>query len=638
MEQFAWYLKRLRVMSGREILHRLGQQLTVLSLLARYRLGAQLQMHSSMDSPRFRFCTTREPQLPQLAFDIPALRLAAPALLGGEMPLSGHTWQWRQQPGIWHRAPDTGHHWPKRFFAGIAYREGNPYGDVRQLWEPARLQQLVDLAMIARAGTPDQQSHAVWMIDAQLASWVEDNPPLTGVHYISAMECALRLIAVCHALDMIRNRPPGACSADAVSTIVATHAPLIAQRLSLHSSTGNHTTAEAAGLVYAGLLFPEMDGAQQWLSTGIAILEAEAGHQVLPDGGGAEQAMCYHLFNVQLLSLIQALLRHHDRNVPPAIAQAVTQGWRFLATMGVAEGRLPPIGDSDGGYALSQYLRFPEQTAGPAPGTRTFEHAGYTVAQVASRPALRLTFDHGSLGMPPSYGHGHADALSVMLAGSDEDLLLDTGTYTYTGDQQWRRFFRGTRAHNTVVVDGLDQATQEACFLWSRPFRTRLLASDVEDDAQRGRLIAEHDGYHHLGVRHTRGIAWRHNQWLLIRDSLTGDGRHRLELNWHLGRQPVWRDEGVFELPLTGEEVAGEEAALEIRCEGGAIAIHRAENAPIMGWRSTSYGVLEPITSVSLSYDGPLPHTFTTLIRLPGSSRSEDAIQDDLQWMTEQAR
>ncbi|MEX0729657.1 MAG: alginate lyase family protein [Aquisalimonadaceae bacterium] len=628
MVQLAWYLKRLRVMSGREILHRLGQQTALALLLARYRMGARPL--ASLPAPtrtRFGFCTARQRQLPALNFDAAALREAAPALLRGQVPTFGRDWQWRPAPGIWHRAPDSGRTWPRQFFAGIAYRQGNPFGDVRQLWEPARLQHLVELAWIARTGTPDQRARSVAMINAQLTSWVADNPPMIGAHYISAMECALRLLAVCHALDMIRDRIPDAAPWRALETIVESHAPLIARRLSLHSSTGNHTTAEAAGLVYAGLLFPELRGAQRWLSTGLSILTGVAEHQILPDGGGAEQALHYHRFNLQLLALVRVLLNHHGRGVPPAITDALARGNAFLAVMGLAEGRLAAIGDSDDGHALSRYLLLPACTNTAMPDACIFDHAGYTVARIGSRPTLRLTFDHGPLGMPPSCGHGHADALAVLLSAGNDDVLVDTGTYTYTGDQQWRRYFRGTRAHNTVTVDDEDQARQEACFLWSRPFRTRVLAWEIQG-AARGRLIAEHDGYRHKGVCHARGIAWLSGQWLLIHDMLIGDGRHRLELNWHLGKQPIWRAEGIFELQAAGE-------TLEFHCAGGTISTHGGESDPLTGWRSPAYGVVEPITTVSLLHDGPLPHTYTTLIRLPGSSRLDDAIEDALTWMTD---
>lgn len=631
MAQLTWYLKRLRVMSGREVLHRLGQQLTLLQLLARHRMGLLADSTASGNNAGLQFCTAQEPQLPSLTFDLTALQYAAPALLAGNLTVCGRSWQWQPRAGVWHRAPDTGRPWPKRFFAGIPYRDGNPFGDVRQLWEPARLQQLVDLAAIANRSSAEQQHQAVHMITAQLASWVDDNPPLTGAHYISAMECALRLIAVCHALDMVRPQLSDPSPWRALALIVHSHAPLIAQRLSTHSSTGNHTIAEASGLVYAGLLFPEFNDARLWSNTGLAILEQAASSQVLPDGGGAEQALAYHLFNMQLFTLVKALLSQRDHEVPPAIASAVKRGWAFLAAMRGAEGQLPRIGDSDDGFALSRYLVFP-QFANPAPPElQTFEHAGYTVARLAANPSLRLIVDHGALGMPPAYGHGHADALSLLLLADNEDLLLDPGTCTYTGDQEHRRYFRGTRAHNTVMVDGQDQATHEGPFLWSRPFQVHVIASESGGDGTY-RLLAEHDGYRHLGVRHVRGLAWLPDQWLLVWDALFGEGQRELELNWHLGSTPIRQQADTFELHVGDRMV-------HMRCTGGSMSTHRGERSPLSGWRSRSYGTLEPITTVRLTYTGPLPHAFLTHIRLSGGDQGTEGINEDaIAWMEQHCR
>ena len=79
-------------------------------------------------------------------------------------------------------------------------------------------------------------------MEGQFLSWMEANPYLTGAHYISAMECGLRLIAVCHAFDQVRawlRRPDLVWTS--IVRLVEGHANLIRQRVSLHSSLGNHT-------------------------------------------------------------------------------------------------------------------------------------------------------------------------------------------------------------------------------------------------------------------------------------------------------------------------------------------------------------------------------------------------------------
>lgn len=628
MPRIAWYLKRARVMTAREFAYRIGQQLTLLSLLGQHMFGVGIA-RALTDISRSKFCRGKQARLPPLTFDPVGLKAATATLLNGEMPVAGRTWKWDAAADIWHRAPDTGRRWPMRFFASIHYREGNRTGDVRQLWEPSRLQQLVNLAIIARNGSDDERRQAKELAQAQLASWVDANPPLVGANYISAMECALRIIAVCHALDLLREDFRDDASWVALFRIVGSHAPLIERRLSLHSSTGNHTIAEAAGLVYAGLLFPEMSESSRWLNKGRSILVKAASTQVLPDGGGAEQAFWYHLFNVQLLALVKALLEHDGGQAPGEISSAVDRGTGFLATMSVTPGKLPAIGDGDGGYALSRFLCLPGSTGEPTTKATIFRDSGYTVENIASEPSIKLVFDHGPLGMPPAYGHGHADALSLLLSVNGEDAVVDPGTYTYTGDQDWRRYFRSTRAHNTVTVDGNDQAQQDGCFLWSKPFRARLLDSAI--DGTGGRLLAEHDGYRAIGVRHVRGIAWNRDQWLLVWDELTGEGTHELALHWHLASEPHWHDAENFDLPVYG-------GSLTIRCLGGRSSTHRGEREPILGWRSPAYGTIEPIWTVRLCHRATLPHDFTTVVRLPGGHIAEPATQDALAWIKDRAR
>ena len=214
------------------------------------------------------------------------------ALLKGAVTVFGYSWGWDPDGSCWHRAPDTGVLWPRCFFADIPIHAGNPCGDVRMAWEPSRLQHLAFLARLAQQAEPVERADAVATMEAQLVSWVEANPFLTGIHYISPTECALRLLAVCHAIDGLR---PWLLSParvwPAVLTLVSGHAELIRKRLSLRLTTPHDTLAAAVALIYAGSLFPEMDMAERWLAFGHYLLEAETPRHISHDGGSQEQGV-----------------------------------------------------------------------------------------------------------------------------------------------------------------------------------------------------------------------------------------------------------------------------------------------------------------------------------------------------------
>src|SRR4029079_9470990 len=86
----------------------------------------------------------------------------------------------------------------------------------------------------------------------------------------------------------------------------------------------------------------------------------------------------------------------------------------------------------------------------------SFPDGGYFVQRSGWEDDARfLIFDCGPLG---EGGHGHYDALSFEAAADGARLVVDPGRYTYAeGEPNLRRWFKGTAAHNTVTVDGLDQ-------------------------------------------------------------------------------------------------------------------------------------------------------------------------------------
>jgi hypothetical protein len=226
--------------------------------------------------------------------------------------------------------------------------------------------------------------------------------------------------------------------------------------------------------------------------------------------------------------------------------------------------------------------------------------AGYYM--LTGSNSTQLIVDAGPLGVQ-SGGHGHADALSFCLHSHGHSLLIDPGTYEYVGPGSDRDLFRGTGMHNTLRVDGADQAETGSPFSWRQ-----LNQSKVERWIQ-GRnfdvLVASHDGYQRLDapVTHRRWVVSLKNGLYLVRDEIEGQGRHHLEIAWHLGQELQLVQEGLFRVK------GGTHGLALIAAQGQGWA----EQASRECW-SPAYGQKAPMSVIKFSVDAVLPTEFAVIL------------------------
>lgn len=458
--------------------------------------------------------------------------------------------------------------------------------DIRAVWEPARLQHVTILLNWLRH---QPQAPATVRIKEfarnELLGWLGDNPFLYGPHYLSAMECALRLPVFFYGLKILNNLSDG--DAEALLKGIFLHSWWIEKNLSLYSSLGNHTVCEAMGLVFAGALFGDSDSGKRWLQKGIELLDQELPHQILADGGPAEQAFGYHRFVLDVYRLAVNFLEANGLKRCNEIKERLLLGEAFLASFEVQGAAVPAFGDYDDGYAVAPGL-FPSRPTVIKQYfiSKTFHQSGYTIVRTES--GAQLTLDHGPLGLAPLYNHGHADALSVTLSVCGVPFLTDGGTYRYNGDPVYRRYFKSTRAHSTVTIDNLDQAVQMTGFVWGEPF-TGTLTRRQEQGGQPA-IQADHNGYERLAgqVRHKRAISWSGARQIIISDTFSGTGRHRFELNFHFHPDvTLIRDDQGWLAQRDGYQ-------LHFALLNGQFQCYCGETAPVLGWYSPAYGLKQP--------------------------------------------
>jgi len=162
-----------------------------------------------------------------------------------------------------------------------------------------------------------------------------------------------------------------------------------------------------------------------------------------------------------------------------------------------------------------------------------FPAGGYYVMRDGWTPDSNyLLFDCGPHGAD-NCGHAHADALSFELAINGRTLLIDPGTYTYTGSKQMRDWFRSSAAHNTLTVDNESSSVSDGPFSWKTIAHSECSSWITEESFDY--VVGSHDGFTRLSepVKHTRSILFIKNGYWVIRDLVQTAGEHQLQARLH---------------------------------------------------------------------------------------------------------
>lgn len=303
----------------------------------------------------------------------------------------------------------------------------------------------------------------------------------------------------------------------------------------------NHLLKNVKAMIFAGVLMDCADSAR-WRRKGETLLTQQLREQILPDGGHFERSPMYHIEVLEDLLDLKAL---SGASSEPLTCEKylAEQTWRmaeFLGGILHPDGEIPLFNDSVFGVARSagEMLRQAGAPRGSDRGTAVFPDTGYAV--IRDRSGACLIFDAGPLGPDYQPGHGHCDALSYELTLSGKRVVVDTGVSTYTRSAE-RDYERSTCAHNTIRVDGEEQAEIWASFRAGRKPRLSAIETGTVEGCRFVR--AEHFGYRRLGVVHCRTIFHLPERSWLVVDALRGTGEHRIESFIHF--QPGIRLEPI---------------------------------------------------------------------------------------------
>jgi hypothetical protein len=378
----------------------------------------------------------------------------------------------------------------------------------------------------------------------------------------------------------------------------------------------NHGFNEGAALLLLADNFPHMPGAAGWRALALERLEAMLVNTIDADGVEVENSPFYQVYVLGLVYQIAQWAKRYEPSLATPYAGAASKMLAYTAEITQPNGYLPMLGATATTYMPSQdpnvygamaaadpafdfaFTRGAKGTP-PPDGTVLFPVSGQLVMRsplgaVTNLPnQTYVTFNAGTY----RTSHSDLDAMGMTMYSNGSTLLPTSGLYTYT-EEPWLEYFHGTRSHNTVVVDGKDQAQGSA--------------QAGSHGSAAGATWASGVSGLYAGVTHHRTIVVLRQGLTLVLDDLSSAAAHSYAQTWHMAPGSSLRSGGGDTVVTNA---AGTPTLTIDQADPSGMTVQSAfgASAPIQGWYSNGYGAKQPDWAIEDTRTGS-GALFTTLL------------------------
>ena len=548
--------------------------------------------------------------------------------------------------------------WPILFYTDIEFMGPNPIGDIKYSWEVARHQYVITLGKAYHLTLDEKYAET---FKNHIETFIDENPPFIGHHWISALEPALRTISWIWGLAFfLHSKTLSEAFLLKVVWYIEMQAKYIDANLSIGRYANNHLIGELSALAITGMMFSGLKNARKFREKGLSHLEEQLFKQTTSDGFGKEQAYSYTRFILDFYLQVFLLADQHGLNGSAKVWQRIEKIFEFYMHTVAPNGQGLNIGDSDNarGIFLTQenyhdyrgilslgavlfnrgdfkYVsEIPGEEIlwlkGPAglkiysdliptqPGMTqmNFPDSGYFVMRDSwDKDASYALFDFGVQGYG-SCAHGHADALSFALHFKGFPVFVDPGTHNYNTSIVHRNYFRSTSAHNTITIADQDQSNNAGRMAWSDIYSVQ--SNQAIAASRFGFIDASHNGYSRLEkpATHQRKFFYKRDEYWLIEDRISGEANYKIDLNFHLAPSILPTQTATDSIRLGKNNKPILQLSVSSNSSGNQLQPYLYFDSidPIRGIYSENYGHYEPAYTISFTNQLDLPAVLSSLI------------------------
>jgi len=532
------------------------------------------------------------------------------------------------------------YHWSQP----ISPFSGTEDQDIKYIWESARFSWGIKLAQAFYLTEEEKYAKFFWK---KYAEFSKANPLNMGPNWESAQEVALRLIALIISINLIKNARSSTIERKTdLYKSIADHADRIPPTISYaKAQNNNHLISEAVGLFSAGIFLPEHPRASKWKRLGLKWFQNAINNQISKDGGYIQHSNNYHRLMLTLAVWMKILLQNSSQKMSGQTHTKLSNASKWLiCQLDPISGQVSNLGHNDGSLILpfcptpyedyrpilqaASCVFLDEPAFYPGPWDELCVWLGISVKEKHKKtPSFLVNPSTPRIGNPDAWCSlrtarftsrpAHADQLHVDLWYHGHNISLDAGTYQYNALPPWDNGLAQTLVHNTLMINRKNQMFRAGRFLWLDWAQSKIVD-------QNGNLIcANHNGYRKLHAVHQRTLKRISTKKWEIVDLVfshhSSSNEYQIDLHWLLPNWPMRFNGHTCTLSAPFGTVKLDISAETKTCPSkftfykkGKPISEEAQEEPLLGWFSPTYGQKIPALSIRYSVTHALPLTITS--------------------------
>lgn len=368
----------------------------------------------------------------------------------------------------------------------------------------------------------------------------------------------------------------------------------------------NHGIMQDQALMELAILLPQLPKSKEWFEKADSRLLNSVERDVSKEGVHKEHSPGYHTMVKNLFTDIKGFMEHYDK-YHEEFDTTLEKMDNYEKYIVMPNKKYPIVGDSED-KTVPGFNNLPLlEDAVFKDGGVAFLRNDWSVAENPLYFMFTAAFH--------SLVHKHADDLSFVLSYGQTDYFVDSGKYSYSGQDPYRQYMTSVFAHNAIAVNDTSYKFDQRKIGQSE-------ITDFKSTSSYSLVSGQHTLYDNAEIKRT--VIYLKPGNIIIHDQIESSTENKYSQIFNIGEN------------VSVNKISDQEFLLESKVDSTSVKltqlssddldgvdVYNGSEDPIRGWQSDTLNEKHPITSLSFNKKGD-KQSYMTVINLNGNESVKD--------------